>query len=215
MAAPALADILKDFGRAHTPPVSAIPAPARAERHALPARAEDEIVTAARIEHLLAEERARTEAETTQRLEREYQDALAAQREAHAEEMQEVLARSGADAAERMLQRLGGMEERIADLAGSVIARILGGMLGDDIRQRSIDALAEIIRQAMKDDEAIRIRITGPQFLFATLAEKLGDWSLHLEHIEAPGLDLTVDIDEKLFETRFSEWSSSLVEALS
>ncbi len=55
----------------------------------------------------------------------------------------------------------------------------------------------------------------GPSSLFETLREALGSRAANLDFVEAAGLDLTVTIDETVFETRIAEWSSTLSEVLS
>ena len=55
----------------------------------------------------------------------------------------------------------------------------------------------------------------GPLSLFETLKASLGPRAANLDFVEAPGFDLTVAIDEAVFETRIAEWSAALSEALS
>ena len=43
----------------------------------------------------------------------------------------------------------------------------------------------------------------------------MGDHARHLEFVEADACDLTVSLDETLFETRLAEWSSALSGAVS
>jgi hypothetical protein len=211
MVAAALADMLTDFGqteRRRSRSMAAMPAASRADPgQAPPARID--------IEVLLADERRKAEAEVAARLEQHFQETLASEREAHVREMEEMLAAAGKETAGRMLARLDEMEERIAALTGAAVARVLGSIVSDDIRKRSVEDLARTIREAAGDDEAIRIRVTGPQPLFSALAENLGDWAVHLDHVESAGTDITVDINDTVFETRLGEWSASLMEALS
>ena len=213
MVAAALADMLMDFGQAErrrSRPVEVCP-PVPSN----PAGAEPEPSARIDIDALLADERGRAEAEVTARLERHYNEILASQREAHAREIENILATAGGEAAARMLETLEGMEERLVAVTSAATARILGSIVSDDIRKRCIEELAQTIRRAAGDDETIRIRVKGPQPLFAALVEHLGDWAVHLEHVESDGMDLTVDINETVFETRLAEWSASLMEALS
>src|SRR5438445_818949 len=62
--------------------------------------------------------------------------------------------------------------------------------------------------------EAERIGVRGPLSLFEPLKAALGDRAANLDFTEAPGFDLTVTIDETVFETRIAEWSASLSEVL-
>jgi hypothetical protein len=167
------------------------------------------------VEALLAGERRKTEADVTARLEERFRETLALERQAHAREKEEMLASAGREAAERMLARLDEMEERLLALTGAATARILSSIVSDDVRERSVGELARTIRQAAGDDETIRIRVKAPQALFAALAENLGGWAVHLEHVDSAETDITVDINDTVFETRLGEWSASLMEALS
>ena len=62
---------------------------------------------------------------------------------------------------------------------------------------------------------AARIGVRGPLSLFEPLKAALGSRAANLDFAEAPGFDLTVSIDETVFETRIAEWSASLSEVLS
>ncbi|HVW56146.1 MAG TPA: hypothetical protein VHC00_10730 [Rhizobiaceae bacterium] len=213
MGASALADMLMDFGQTERRRSRATETRAAAPDSAAGINPEPPVRMD--IDALLADERGKAEAEVTARLEERFQEILALEREVHAREIEEMLTAAGKEAAGRMLERLCGMEERLVALTSAATARILGSVVSDDVRQRGIEELARTIRQAASDDETIRIRVKSPQTLFAALAEHLGDWAVHLEHAESSGMDITVDINETVFETRFAEWSASLMEALS
>ncbi|TIU24661.1 MAG: hypothetical protein E5W38_30465, partial [Mesorhizobium sp.] len=87
--------------------------------------------------------------------------------------------------------------------------------VSDDLQKRSLDALTRTIGAAVADSEAVRIGVRGPLSLFEPLKAALGDRAANLDFTEAPGFDLTVTIDETVFETRIAEWSASLSEVLS
>jgi len=61
----------------------------------------------------------------------------------------------------------------------------------------------------------VRIGVRGPLSLFEPLSAALGSRAANLDFTEASGFDLTVTIDETVFETRIAEWSASLSEVLS
>ena len=60
----------------------------------------------------------------------------------------------------------------------------------------------------------MRIAVRGPLSLFETLKASLGPRAANLDFVETPGFDLTVAIDEAVFETRMAEWSTTLSEVL-
>ncbi|TIR88239.1 MAG: hypothetical protein E5X08_32115, partial [Mesorhizobium sp.] len=103
----------------------------------------------------------------------------------------------------------------VAELTAATVARIIGGVVSDDLQERSIEALARTVSAAIADSEAVRIGVRGPLSLFEPLKASLGDRAANLDFTEAAGFDLTVTIDETVFETRIAEWSASLSEVLS
>jgi hypothetical protein len=163
---------------------------------------------------LIAEAVARAEAELEARLTLAHQAALEAERQAHEEERRVFLENLGGDMGKTIAGHLDAMEARIADLTGTAAARILGGLISDDLQKRSIEALARTIKETAGDTEAVRISVRGPLALFEPLQAALGTRAGNLDFSDAPGFDLTVVIDETVFETRMSEWSAALSELL-
>ncbi|RUW95780.1 hypothetical protein EN851_11830 [Mesorhizobium sp. M8A.F.Ca.ET.208.01.1.1] len=206
MPSAALFDLLPDFG-------------ARAQRASQPQPAAEHMPEAAAppadIGTLIAEAVAQAEAALGERLAATHQAALEAERQANAEEARAFLDSFGGDVGKAVSSRLDAMEARVTDLVGATVARVIGGVVSDDLRKRSLEALAGAIREAVRDGEAVRIAVRGPLSLFETLKASLGPRAENLDFIEAPGFDLTVTIDEAVFETRMAEWSATLSEVLS
>jgi hypothetical protein len=150
----------------------------------------------------------------TARLTEEHEAALEAERQRQAEEIAELGARFGADAGAVIATRIAEMETRVVHLATDAAARVVATLVSDDIRSRSIDALSTAILAACADREAVRIKVSGPQFLFDALAAAIGERIDNVDFVEAVGFDLSVSIDDNLFETRLGEWSSALSETL-
>ena len=140
---------------------------------------------------------------------------MEAERQANAEEAKAFLESLGEDVGKTITERIDIMEARVAELVGATVARIVGGVLSDDLQKRSLEALAHSIRESIGDADAVRIGVRGPQSLFETLKTALGPHADHLDFVEAPSFDLTVVIDDAVFETRMAEWGQALGEVLS
>lgn len=204
----ALFDLLPDFGtrtQRVSQPQAAADAPARPEQ----------ATPQADIGTLIAEAVAQAEATLAERLSAAHEAAMEAERQAHAEEARAFLESFGGDLGTAVSSRIGAMEARVTDLVAATVARIVGGVVSDDLQKRSLEALASTIREAVGDGEAVRIAVRGPLSLFETLKASLGPRAANLDFVEAPGFDLTVVIDEAVFETRMAEWSATLSEVLS
>jgi hypothetical protein len=164
---------------------------------------------------LIAEAVAQAEAELEARLSMAHKAALEAERQANADEAKAFLESLGDDVGKTVAMRIDMMEARVTELVAATVARVVGGIVSDDLQKRSIAALASSIHEAVGDSEAVRIGVRGPLSLFETLQAALGPRAANLDFVEASGFDLTVAIDEVVFETRIAEWSATLSEALS
>lgn len=204
MPANALFDLLTDFGSR----------PARAQS---PATAPHPVAAPAPVvdtEALLAERVAEAKAEIEARLTTAHREELEAERKANADEAEAFMASLGKDVGATIADHMQLLEGRLSELIGGQVARILGPVMAEDLQKRSLDSLARVIRQTLADDEAMRIRVSGPALLYETLREAMGDRANCLDFTEAPGFDLTVTVDDAVFETRMSEWSRALSEIL-
>lgn len=204
----ALFDLLPDFGA--RPPRRPLPLAA-----VEPEQVPEPQAPGADITILIAEAVAEAEAALEARLSAEHHAAMEAQRLASEDASHALLAGLGNDVGAAIARRIDVLESRVTDLVAATVARIVGGVLSDDLQKRSLDALARALREATGDSEAMRIVVRGPSSLFETLREALGSRAANLDFVEAASLDLTVTIDETVFETRIAEWSATLSEVLS
>lgn len=206
MASATLFNLLPDFGAGQP---RAAPTFAESAPPAQPAN--DPVDTTTIVARAVAEAEAATQA----RLAQAHEAALEAEREMHARETETLLANLGEAAGEAIADRMEAMEARIGDLVGASVGRIVGGLLGADLQKRSLEALARAVHESIGDTDAVRVAVRGPQSMFETLKTALGPRAGHLDFIEAPGFDLTVTIDDAVFETRMAEWANALAEVLS
>lgn len=157
---------------------------------------------------------AQAEADVTARLQEEFSATLEAERQQHAADLEALGARLGAETGAALVNRLNEAEARLVQLTTDAAARVIAGLVNDDIRDRSIAALAAAIVSTLADREAVRIKVSGPQLMFDALSKALGDRADSLDYTETTGFDLSVAIDDNLFETRLGEWSAALSETL-
>lgn len=156
----------------------------------------------------------RAEEALAQRLAEEHAAALQSLRIEHAAALADQATALGDVAGKTIAARLVDMETQVVARVTAAVARIVGGMLSDDLQKRSIESLAQAVHSAIADQEAVRIEVRGPQGLFAALADALPDRAGSIDYVERDGFDLTVTVDGDLFETRLGEWSTALSEIL-
>jgi len=204
----ALFDLLPDFG-------TRTPRNGQPQAMTEPQRKPDAPAPQADIGALIAEAVADAEAALEARLAIAHEAALEAERQANADEARIFLESFGGDLGNAVATRVDAMEAEVTRLVSATVARVIGGLVSDDLQKRSLEALARTIGKAVADNEAVRIGVRGPLSLFETLKTALGPRAANLDFVEMPGFDLTVAIDEAVFETRIAEWSAALSEALS
>lgn len=210
MPALALVDFLPDFGAAQR-----ISAPAAATAIVPPPDAASQPAKTPDFEaERIAPAVARAEAALTEQLTAEHAEEKAAMEARHAVEIQQLQATLGDEVGRTIGDRFAEMENNLLTLASSVVARILAVSLSEDIKDNALEELRRSIVAAIGDREAVRIRVQGPVSLFEALKPGLGRFADQVEFSEAPGFDLTVSVDNTLFETRMSEWASALSEVL-
>ncbi len=218
MAAPALADVLEDFGhrRPMAPDVVAfdfadMPALSDAAFHT-----DDPAASGPDVEELIRIEVEKAERELTERLAAEHEAALIAERERHAADIEALERQFGEAMGTTVATEMTALRETVTTLVSAVTARILGPILTADVQRRAVDALAAAVRAAMQDDESIRVKVSGSPALYEGLRDAVGEETAHFfDFSESPAADLTVRIDERVFETRLSEWSTAMEESLS
>lgn len=212
MAALALVDVLPDFGAIGQKPAAPFSAADAAELEAAALAVEP---PAPSIEQMVQHAVEHAEALLREQLAAEHEAALEMQRAAHAAEIAALEARMGEELGKIIASRLDEVEERLTELATSATARILALHASADVQKRMAAALAETIRAALRDKEAVRVRVSGPLSLYESVRQVLGEDARRLEYSETDSLDLSVSIDEAILETRLSEWAAALAEALS
>lgn len=213
MSALALFELLQDFGKQPTArPIPAQPSQAPSTARHQPAPSLDAVPDQ---KELIAAEVARAEIALAERLNQQHAAELDAERRKHAAELEALTRKLGGEAATTIAARLADMERHVSELTTAAAARVMGGVLTAELQERSLDRLARSIRLAVQDKDAVRIRVSGPAALFEALAAALPELAARLDHTEAAAFDLTVAIDEDIFETRLSEWSAVLTEILS
>ncbi|MBL8583208.1 MAG: hypothetical protein JNL61_13415 [Rhizobiaceae bacterium] len=144
----------------------------------------------------------------------EHEAEIAAMRARHDDELAEAVRTMGDEAGIKIGAALAETGQHLANLTTDTVARLLAPVLTEDLTRRTLASLAQAIATALEDDDAIRLQVRGPRPLFERLAGQLGERAGAIRFEERDGFDLTVAIDDRLYETRLGEWSSGLAEML-
>jgi hypothetical protein len=207
MSALRLIDVLPDFGA--PPPDSAsasasVPPSRRDIERPVAPPPQVDVEAAVRARVAVAEEALRLT------LGQEHEAALASERARAAAALEAQARLLGAEAGAAIGARLDEMERQIQAAVSSAVARILGGLLSDDLLRRSLESLVVAIRAAIAADDAVRIEVRGPASIAEPLMQALGERAAAIHFVETEGLDVSAAIDDGTIETRMSEWADTL-----
>lgn len=106
-----------------------------------------------------------------------------------------------------------GLREGIDAIAASIseqTAAILAPVLTEEMSQKAVCALADVVRASMPDGEAVTLVVKGPAELFEKLKTQPGFEEDKMKFTETTDIDLSVELDDNVFVTRMSAWASSL-----
>ncbi|MHB2263934.1 hypothetical protein [Aliihoeflea sp. PC F10.4] len=203
-----LAEALPDFSRA---PVAAFaPKPSRLQPAPIVPQTSD-AEWQARLDEAVAE----AEARVTTKLQSHHAAELETLAETHSAELKTASQDFAVAMGEAIATRFAELEGRLTELTTASAARLLSGVLSDDLRTRSVARMKDVLQTALEDAEAVKITVRGPAALYEPLRAAMGDEADRMRFIEAPTADISVQIDETVYETRLAEWSGALTEALS
>lgn len=202
-----LAEALPDFSRA---PVTAFPAkPARPQPATVGPQTSD-AEWQARLDKAVADAEARVTADLQTRHEAELEKLA----ETHRSELLTASQDFAATMGETIAARFRELEDRLTGLTTASAARLLSGILSSDLNTRSIARMETVLRTALEDREAVKVTVRGPAALYEPLRAAMGDHADRMRFIEAPTADISVQIDETVYETRLAEWSGALAEVI-
>jgi flagellar biosynthesis/type III secretory pathway protein FliH len=146
----------------------------------------------------VASGRAAAEAEHQQRL----AEAIARAAEQHAAERALLVSGQAEQLAARLSSAVETSEARIADTVGHILTPFLSA----ELRNKSVEALAESIGTLLSGGNAVSLRISGPDDLLAALRERLGASPAAIDWQPGDRADVTVCADDSVIETEIQSW---------
>lgn len=141
----------------------------------------------------------------------EHGAALAAQKAAFeaklAREREQWTAAEGARLAELFNAGLTDIEQKISDCVG----RVLKPVVAADVRRAAVLSLSETLRSMVLKGAYAKINVSGPADLLSALEGLLGEArSAMAFHVAPGGVDLVVNADDTILETRIGAWVNAL-----
>lgn len=132
----------------------------------------------------------------------------------HETQIAEIRAAHAAEIAALTVDAIGAMEARIEHAMEKHLVSILGGLMSADHRSASIAAFTRQVTDMVRDDQSVKLRISGPPHFLDAVGERLGEAGDRYVLVPAETMELEAVIDESILSTRFAEWHAALEQVL-
>lgn len=143
-------------------------------------------------------------------MEAEFSAALAAEQESFARKLQEARERWIVAEAEALRNAVTQSLEAAIESLRADLARILTPFVSREIAQRALDETIASVRQALANEHAPAIQVSGPSDLLDRISAALSADNVVLSLSEREGVDARVTFASTTIETRLGDWMRRL-----
>jgi hypothetical protein len=159
-----------------------------------------------------AEERVRVAERETAR--KELEDAIAAEKARHIEDMNSQRTIWVEQQALQMSAQILSAVERIEENLSERIANILRPFVSEAFRQQTLIELKDVLASLLSDRDAGLLTISGPGDLLSAIKNNLGRYESSIEFSPSEHVEITVVTQDTLIRTQLNSWSVRLAQAL-
>lgn len=97
---------------------------------------------------------------------------------------------------------------------GEQVARLLLPLLDAELTRKSVEEIRDLVRRLLVETPDSHLRISGPGDLADAMRAALGENGLHATVQESDALELRVEIDQIVVESRVTKWIERLREVM-
>lgn len=102
----------------------------------------------------------------------------------------------------------------VRELLSLHVMNAMRPILDAAITERAVESLAQTVRAVFAGEGGVELVLKGPGILAEKLRARLAGLDLDFKHVEAPGIDLSVEHGDTVLMTRLSQWRESVEELL-
>jgi len=208
-----LASLLADFSSPVTGEVSGISL-LRAVKATPEITPEPEHPVVDRQAELIRAAEARIRVEERETARKELEDAIAAERGRHLEDLSNQRAIWVEQQAQQLSSQLSVAIERIEANLAERVANILRPFVSDAFRQKSLAEFKVVVATLLSGRDAAPLRISGPEDLLSAMRSHLGHYESAIEFCPGEHIEVSVVAQDTIAQTQLSSWSARLTQAL-
>jgi hypothetical protein len=97
---------------------------------------------------------------------------------------------------------------------GDQVARLLLPVIETQLTRKSVEEMRDLVRRLLTDAPDAHLRISGPRNLTEAMRDALGENGLHATILESESLELRIEVDQVVVESRVTKWIERLREVL-
>lgn len=104
--------------------------------------------------------------------------------------------------------------QRCETAIGEQVARLLLPLIETQLAEQSVREIRDLVRRLLAEAPEAHMKISGPGGMVEAMRMALGENGLHASVQESDVLELRVEIDQVVIESRVSKWVERLREAI-
>jgi hypothetical protein len=157
---------------------------------------------------------ARVRAEEREIARKEFEDAIAAEKVRHLEDMNDQRTIWVEQQALQMSAQIATAVERIEANLSERIANILRPFVSEAFRQQTLAEFKDVLTTLLSGRDASFLKISGPDDLLSAMKSHLGHYESSIEFFSSEHVEIRVATQDTLVQTQLNSWSVRLAQAL-
>ncbi|WP_404287558.1 hypothetical protein ACD578_19115 [Microvirga sp. RSM25] len=157
---------------------------------------------------------ARVRAEEREIARKEFEDAIAAEKVRHLEDMNDQRTIWVEQQALQMSAQIATALERIEANLSERIANILRPFVSEAFRQQTLAEFKDVLATLLSGRDASLLKISGPKDLLTAMKSHLGHYENSIEFFSSEHVEIRVATQDTLVQTQLNSWSVRLAQAL-
>lgn len=157
---------------------------------------------------------ARVRAEEREIARKELEDAIAAERARHLEDLNVQRSLWVEQQVLRLSSQLSDAIERIEATLAESTENILRPFVSEAFRQQSLAEFKDVVATLLSGRDAAPLKISGPEDLLSALKSHLGQYGDAIELLPGEHIEVSVVVQDTIAQTQLGFWSARLAQAL-
>jgi hypothetical protein len=157
---------------------------------------------------------ARVRAEEREIARKEFEDAIAAEKARHLEDMNDQRTIWVEQQALQMSAQIATAVEHIEANLSERIANILRPFVSESFRQQTLAEFKDVLTTLLSGRDASLLKISGPEDLLAVMKSHLERYGSSIEFLPSELVEMSVIAQDTLVQTQLNSWSVRLAQAL-